>query len=100
MRDLKELVKLCEQLNEKDLKTSVDEEEILEKKEEEEDSLPWMKTKSKKAKKPQHHSSPIKSNPREKEYNCHECFYQGTKQMELDKHIKLKHTKDKKEMES
>ena len=31
-----------------------------------------------------------KSKVREKEYNCNECDYQGTKDIELKKHINLK----------
>ena len=29
----------------------------------------------------------------EKQFNCSECFYQGTKQVELNKHMNLKHKK-------
>ena len=33
--------------------------------------------------------SPVKV--KVKEFNCKECFFQGTKQIELNKHISLKH---------
>ena len=39
-------------------------------------------------------SSTIKSKTKEKEFNCQECYFQGTKQMELNKHINKVRLKD------
>ena len=41
---------------------------------------------------PQFESSPVKSINKEKQFNCKECFFQGTKQIELNKRMNLKHS--------
>ena len=91
IKDLKEIIMLSEKLKEKDLETSDEEEDNSEK--EKEDNISWMKPKPHKKKNFQSDSSSTKSPTKEKEYNCHDCYFQGTKQMELEKHINLKHKK-------
>ena len=92
IKDLHQIIRLSEKLKEKDLETSDDDELVTETKEEG-NHIPWTKSKTKKDMRPRYKSSPTKSTFMEKEYNCTECYFQGTKQMELDKHMNLKHRK-------
>ena len=90
VKDLKEIIKLSKYVNEDDLETSI-EEETSEKKD---DENIWKKEKY--VRKPMvslKEQSPKTSKTKEKEFNCQECYFQATKQMELNKHINLKHNK-------
>ena len=63
-----------------------------------------MKNSGFRRKNPQTQSSPIKEKPsgksKEIEYNCSECYYQGTSKAELSKHINLKHARQDSKKES
>ena len=90
VKDLKEIIKLSEHINEDDLETSIEEENT----EKKDDGNIWKKRmNARNAKVSPKESSTIKSKTKEKEFNCQECYFQGTKQMELNKHINLKHNK-------
>ena len=60
----------------------------------------WLKgtlDKKNENKKPSYQSSPVKSvKVKDREFNCMECYFQGTGRAELNKHISLKHRKDEK----
>ena len=86
IKDLKEILKMQNQLEENDLESSVNEEE----------SEKYEKVK--RNRKPRYESSPAKSRKKkEEEFNCMECFFQGTEEMELKNHIDMKHKRDRKD---
>ena len=87
LKDIKEMIKLENLLKEPDLVQETNEEE---------EQLLKMKNAGSQRRNPQVESS-NKSKPMrnlgstEKEYNCYECDYQGTRASELNKHVSLKH---------
>ena len=98
LKDLREIVKLGEKLN----SSTIDSEKMNE----EEEVLLKMKSSGARRINPQFQSSPSKpekspksgkaSRPvgsdKKPQFNCEECFFQGTQETELHNHIKIKHT--------
>ena len=84
IKDLKEITKLKEQMKEQNLDDDVivDNEVNLE-------NMKENKTRTV----PQSQFPTGKNSKKEKEFNCPECFFQGTKLIELNKHMSLKHGK-------
>ena len=87
IKDLKEIVKLRKELDEME----VEDGDIGGSREE--SKLLKMKENGYRRKTPQAESSPNKPTGRAKteEFNCNDCFYQGTSRDEISKHINLKH---------
>ena len=83
-KDLKEILKLDEDLKEAGDTSDNEEETLLE-----------LKSKGFKRKNPQVEASPKKDSSKvnELEFNCNDCFFQGTSQSELNNHINMKHTR-------
>ena len=96
IKDLKEIVALKKELEEIDAQDDV--EDISE------NNILKMKSQGYKRGSPQVEASPKKYTIKSKfmgvEYNCNECYYQGTSKTELSKHVHLKHMKEQKQEES
>ena len=93
IKDLKEIVQLSEQLKDRNLSTSISSEKEYVDNLGEKDKLEKMKNTQQMRRKPQFESSPKKPSKLFKEFNCQQCYFQGTRQMELNKHINLKHSR-------
>ena len=93
LKDLKEIMKLENLLKKQDRDESKNDEEEKSRSADEE-LLLKMKQSGFQRKSPQYEPSKL-NQPRgiakEKQYNCSECDFQGTKQLELNKHINIKH---------
>jgi hypothetical protein len=94
------VVKLGKQLEEIEVEISESAKEIPK----EEANLWKMKNNGYQRKSPQVEASPIKATAKSKlietEFNCNECFFQGTSKTELSKHINLKHNRKERKTES
>ena len=90
IKDIKEAVKLNKLLKEKDAEIFINDEEMDI---EDAENLSKNKNSGQRRSSPNFQSSPLKTNPQEREFNCPECFFRGTQLIELNNHINLKHTK-------
>ena len=106
IKDLKEIVKLSKQIEDMDSEESLGSKETFK----EEEILLKMKDSGSRRKSPQVEATPAKPVRtakairkmiiKEDEFNCNECYFQGTSKSELSKHFNLKHTTDQKEEEN
>ena len=88
LKDLKEIIKLEEDLKNKNIDTN-----SKEKEDETNEFLPQMVKNIRAKTKPTGKSTPsTKFQKQEEEFNCIECDFQGTRKYELIKHISLKHS--------
>ena len=97
-KDLKEIAKLSKQLEEKENEDV--EVEVAKDMQEEEEYIWKMKNSGSRRKGPQVEAAPVKLAKKykvktslEEEFNCAECFFQGTNKVELERHFDLKHTR-------
>ena len=88
IKDLKQIVGLGEKLRENNLKISPPEERSDEEISDDEENIFEMRKSGFGREGPQTENLINK----DQEFNCEECDYQGTRKMELKKHINLKHT--------
>ena len=91
INDLKEIMKLSEELKDQDVEITPDSKNDSNDMINESVNVRLMKKAGFRRNSPLVQPSPVKPAKRDKEFNCKECSFQGTTQIELSKHNNLKH---------
>ena len=96
IKDFKQLLELknsIEEVEENDIQKKKDDEESNDFQEEGQTKKnPWVENSRKQRMRNSRANLPSGNSKHEEQYNCKECDYQGTSNIQLKKHIELKHT--------